>query len=59
MSSANIFLVAGACTNVMKIAPIVRALQAHGAMEFNIIHSCQHYGREMNEVFFEVLGISA
>ncbi|MEZ5613507.1 MAG: UDP-N-acetylglucosamine 2-epimerase (non-hydrolyzing) [Rhodocyclaceae bacterium] len=52
-----IFLVAGARPNFMKIAPIVRALQAHGGMDFKIIHTGQHYDREMNDVFFEELGI--
>lgn len=41
----------------MKIAPIVRALQAHGGLAFKIIHTGQHYDRDMNEVFFEELGI--
>ncbi|OFZ97615.1 MAG: UDP-N-acetylglucosamine 2-epimerase [Betaproteobacteria bacterium RBG_19FT_COMBO_58_11] len=53
----TIFLVAGARPNFMKIAPIVRALQAHGGLAFKIIHTGQHYDRDMNEVFFEELGI--
>lgn len=53
----TLYLVAGARPNFMKIAPIVRALQAHGGLEFRIIHTGQHYDREMNEVFFEELGI--
>jgi UDP-N-acetylglucosamine 2-epimerase (non-hydrolysing) len=52
-----LFLVAGARPNFMKIAPIVRALQAHGGLAFKIIHTGQHYDREMNDVFFEELGI--
>ncbi|MDO8934098.1 MAG: UDP-N-acetylglucosamine 2-epimerase (non-hydrolyzing) [Rhodocyclaceae bacterium] len=52
-----VYLVAGARPNFMKIAPIVRALQAHGGLGFKIIHTGQHYDREMNEVFFEELGI--
>ncbi|MFM9434237.1 UDP-N-acetylglucosamine 2-epimerase (non-hydrolyzing) [Janthinobacterium sp. CG_23.3] len=52
-----LYLVAGARPNFMKIAPIVRALQAHGGIAFKIIHTGQHYDREMNEVFFEELGI--
>ncbi len=52
-----IYLVAGARPNFMKIAPIVRALQAQDAMSFKIIHTGQHYDREMNDVFFEELGI--
>ncbi len=53
----TVFLVAGARPNFMKIAPIVRALRAHGGLGFKIIHTGQHYDREMNEVFFEELGI--
>ena len=59
MSPTCVFLVAGARPNFMKIAPIVRALQAHGAIGYKIIHTGQHYDREMNDVFFEELGIPA
>ena len=55
----TIYLVAGARPNFMKIAPIVRALQSHGGLKFKIVHTGQHYDREMNEVFFEELGIPA
>lgn len=50
-------LIAGARPNFMKIAPIVRALQADGRLDWKIIHTGQHYDRDMNEVFFEELGI--
>jgi UDP-N-acetylglucosamine 2-epimerase (non-hydrolysing) len=53
----TLYLVAGARPNFMKIAPIVRALQAHDGLRFKIIHTGQHYDREMNDVFFEELGI--
>jgi UDP-N-acetylglucosamine 2-epimerase (non-hydrolysing) len=53
----TIYLVAGARPNFMKIAPVVRALQAHGGLRYKIVHTGQHYDREMNEVFFEELGI--
>jgi UDP-N-acetylglucosamine 2-epimerase (non-hydrolysing) len=53
----TLYLVAGARPNFMKIAPIVRALQAHGGLDHKIIHTGQHYDREMNDVFFEELGI--
>lgn len=53
----HIYLVAGARPNFMKIAPVVRALQAEGSLGFRIIHTGQHYDREMNDVFFEELGI--
>jgi UDP-N-acetylglucosamine 2-epimerase (non-hydrolysing) len=54
-----LYLIAGARPNFMKIAPIVRALQAQGGLAFKIIHTGQHYDREMNDVFFEELGIPA
>lgn len=53
----TIFLVAGARPNFMKIAPIVRAIAAHDGLDYQIIHTGQHYDREMNDVFFEELGI--
>lgn len=57
MHKPIIFLVAGARPNFMKIAPIVRAIRAHGSLSYKIIHTGQHYDREMNDVFFEELGI--
>ncbi|RYF00649.1 MAG: UDP-N-acetylglucosamine 2-epimerase (non-hydrolyzing), partial [Oxalobacteraceae bacterium] len=55
-----IYLVAGARPNFMKIAPIVRALQAQPtdghfpkALSYKIVHTGQHYDRDMNDVFFE------
>ncbi len=53
----SVYLVAGARPNFMKIAPIVRALQAHGGLAFKIIHTGQHYDPSMSDVFFEELGI--
>lgn len=55
----TLYLVAGARPNFMKIAPIVRALKAHGGLAYKIVHTGQHYDREMNDVFFEELGIPA
>jgi UDP-N-acetylglucosamine 2-epimerase (non-hydrolysing) len=57
MALPRVFLVAGARPNFMKIAPIVRALQADGRLAWKIVHTGQHYDREMNDVFFEELGI--
>ncbi len=50
-------LVAGARPNFMKLAPVVRALQARGSPRFRIVHTGQHYDAEMNDVFFAELGI--
>ncbi len=54
----TIALIAGARPNFMKIAPMVRALRgAATGLAFRIVHTGQHYDREMNGVFFEELGI--
>ena len=55
----SVYLVAGARPNFMKIAPIVRAMQAHGGMAFKIIHTGQHYDHAMNGIFVDELGIPA
>ncbi|GGY58190.1 UDP-N-acetylglucosamine 2-epimerase (non-hydrolyzing) [Pseudoduganella sp. SL102] len=55
----TVYLVAGARPNFMKIAPIVRAMTNHPRLAYRIIHTGQHYDREMNDVFFEELGIPA
>lgn len=57
--SPMIYLVAGARPNFMKIAPLVRALKADGRLRWKIVHTGQHYDHDMNEVFFEELGIPA
>jgi UDP-N-acetylglucosamine 2-epimerase (non-hydrolysing) len=43
----------------MKIAPLVRALQADGRLGWKLVHTGQHFDRNMSEVFFEELGIPA
>ncbi|HQR38638.1 MAG TPA: UDP-N-acetylglucosamine 2-epimerase (non-hydrolyzing) [Blastocatellia bacterium] len=53
----NVYLVAGARPNFMKIAPIIRAIEADRRLRYKLIHTGQHYDRDMNDVFFEDLGI--
>lgn len=56
----KIHLIAGARPNFMKIAPLIRALSARSdTFAFKLIHTGQHYDREMSDVFFEELGIPA
>ena len=54
-------LVAGARPNFMKIAPIIDALhaaQAKGvALQYRLVHTGQHYDRNMSGSFFEELDI--
>ena len=59
MRKPCIHLIAGARPNFMKIAPIVRALRADGRLDWRIVHTGQHYDRDMNDVFFDELDIPA
>lgn len=56
-SSPRILLVAGARPNFMKIAPIIRAMEAHGGLDWRLVHTGQHYDYEMSEAFFKDLEI--
>ena len=47
--------VVGARPNYMKVAPVYAALDRNGRVEQRLIHTGQHYDREVNEVFFEEL----
>ncbi len=53
----KIFLIAGARPNFMKIAPIARAFDKTREIQYKIIHTGQHYDRNMSDIFFEELGI--
>jgi UDP-N-acetylglucosamine 2-epimerase (non-hydrolysing) len=54
--SKNIFLVAGARPNFMKIAPLIKELKKN-QLSFKLIHTGQHYDYEMSKIFFDDLGI--
>lgn len=49
--------ICGARPNFMKIAPLMRAYRASGGIEPLLVHTGQHYDRNMSEVFFQQLGI--
>ena len=55
------FLVAGARPNFMKIAPIHRAFSrrrsGHSSADLLLVHTGQHYSRNMSDDFFRDLGI--
>lgn len=53
----DVLLIAGARPNFMKIAPIYRASLAHASVRCSIVHTGQHYDREMSQTFFEELEI--
>ena len=57
----HITLIAGARPNFMKIAPLIHAIQnAQGDekdIRYRLVHTGQHYDRQMSETFFEELSI--
>ena len=56
-----ITLIAGARPNFMKIAPLIKAIQAANAagkdIHYRLVHTGQHYDKNMSDTFFEELGI--
>jgi UDP-N-acetylglucosamine 2-epimerase (non-hydrolysing) len=54
-------IIAGARPNFMKIAPIIEAIESRaaegGPLRYRLIHTGQHYDRNMSGAFFEQLGI--
>ena len=59
----NITLIAGARPNFMKIAPLIAAIkkaQDKGEdIQYRLVHTGQHYDKNMSDTFFEELGIPA
>ncbi|HBX19089.1 MAG TPA: UDP-N-acetylglucosamine 2-epimerase (non-hydrolyzing), partial [Porphyromonadaceae bacterium] len=54
-------IIAGARPNFMKIAPVIHAIEKFNAkrkqMEYRLVHTGQHYDRNMSDMFFEELNI--
>ncbi len=62
----NITLIAGARPNFMKIAPLIKAIEQFneskvesGEITYRLVHTGQHYDKNMSDTFFEELGIPA
>jgi UDP-N-acetylglucosamine 2-epimerase (non-hydrolysing) len=51
----KIACVVGARPNFIKIAPIIKAMRNYDRLDPVLIHTGQHYDREMSEVFFKDL----
>lgn len=56
-----ITLIAGARPNFMKIAPLIQAIQkaeqSGKNIHYRLVHTGQHYDKNMSDTFFEELGI--
>src|SRR5262245_49411240 len=58
VTGAPILCVVGARPNFMKIAPVIRAMRAGlPPLPLRLVHTGQHYDADMNEQFFQALGI--
>ncbi|MCX5801664.1 MAG: UDP-N-acetylglucosamine 2-epimerase (non-hydrolyzing) [Candidatus Eisenbacteria bacterium] len=55
----KVIFVGGARPNFMKIAPILEEVKKSPLIEPILVHTGQHYDRELSDVFFEELGIPA
>jgi UDP-N-acetylglucosamine 2-epimerase (non-hydrolysing) len=63
----KLLIIAGARPNFMKVAPLMKAANAHNAacrdgepgLEWRLVHTGQHYDAAMSEIFFRELGIPA
>ena len=62
----KITLIAGARPNFMKIAPLIKAIEQFneqkvesGKIAYRLVHTGQHYDKNMSNTFFEELGIPA
>jgi UDP-N-acetylglucosamine 2-epimerase (non-hydrolysing) len=49
--------IVGARPNFMKVAPVLAGLAQHNRVEQRLVHTGQHYDKEMSEIFFEQLGL--
>jgi UDP-N-acetylglucosamine 2-epimerase (non-hydrolysing) len=50
--------VVGARPNLVKIAPLMRAMRQHAEIQPLLIHTGQHYDEKLSEIFFRQMGIS-
>jgi len=55
MNLLHLACVVGARPNFMKMAPLLRALEAHPHVRVTLVHTGQHYDAELSDVFFEEL----
>jgi UDP-N-acetylglucosamine 2-epimerase (non-hydrolysing) len=63
----KLLIVAGARPNFMKVAPLIKCIQAYEragsqngiSLEYRLVHTGQHYDQKMSDIFFGELGIPA
>jgi UDP-N-acetylglucosamine 2-epimerase (non-hydrolysing) len=55
----KILNIVGARPNLPKIAPLMREMQRHPAIEPILVHTGQHYDEKLSDIFFRQMGIPA
>ncbi len=55
MTNLRLACIVGARPNFMKMAPILKAFEAHRGVETVLVHTGQHYDKNLSDVFFEEL----
>jgi len=53
----KIFIITGARPNFMKISPIINEIKKHQNIEYKLIHTGQHFDKNMSDKFFEDLNL--
>ncbi|MFQ6605766.1 MAG: non-hydrolyzing UDP-N-acetylglucosamine 2-epimerase [Fidelibacterota bacterium] len=53
----QIHLIVGARPNYIKAHPVYRALEQRNVARLTLVHTGQHYDRQMSDIFFEQLGM--
>ena len=51
----KIYIIVWARPNFMKIAPIINEMKKYSQIEYKLIHTWQHYDKNMSDKFFEDL----
>ena len=54
-NGCNLACIVGARPNFMKMAPLLRVLSARDAVHTTLIHTGQHYDKNLSDIFFEQL----
>lgn len=57
LDEVHLACVVGARPNFMKMAPLLRALEAYSHVQAVLIHTGQHYDQNLSDVFFHELGM--
>jgi len=57
LTPIHLACIVGARPNFMKMAPLLRALEAYPHIRPVLVHTGQHYDKNLSDVFFEELGM--